>query len=99
MVFYHPKFLVCGLNPHAGEDGHLGDEEICIINPALKVLMAEGINISYAMPADTLFTPQHLADCDAVIAMCHDQVLHHLSRMVLVIQSISLWAYLMCVHR
>lgn len=68
-----PKILVCGLNPHAGEDGHLGDEEICIINPALEALMAEGINISYAMPADTLFTPQHLADCDAVIAMYHDQ--------------------------
>lgn len=68
-----PKILVCGLNPHAGEDGHLGDEEICMINPALEILMAEGINISYAMPADTLFTPQHLADCDAVIAMYHDQ--------------------------
>ena len=68
-----PKILVCGLNPHAGEDGHLGDEEICIINPALEALMAEGINISYAMPADTLFTPQYLADCDAVIAMYHDQ--------------------------
>lgn len=68
-----PKILVCGLNPHAGEDGHLGDEEICMINPALEILMAEGINISYAMPADTLFTSQHLADCDAVIAMYHDQ--------------------------
>ena len=68
-----PKILVCGLNPHAGEDGHLGDEEICMINPALEILMAEGINISYAMPADTLFTSQHLADCDAVIAMSHDQ--------------------------
>ena len=68
-----PKILVCGLNPHAGEEGHLGDEEIRIINPALEDLMSQGMNISYAMPADTLFTPQHLADCDAVIAMYHDQ--------------------------
>ena len=68
-----PKILVCGLNPHAGEAGHLGDEEIHIINPVLKDFQSTGMNISDAMPADTLFTHQHLTDCDAVIAMYHDQ--------------------------
>lgn len=69
----HPKVLVCGLNPHAGEGGHLGREEIDIINPVLNEFRQQGWNISEAMPADTLFTPRHLADCDAVIAMYHDQ--------------------------
>lgn len=69
----HPKVLVCGLNPHAGEDGHLGREEIEIINPVLKEFQDQGVNISSAMPADTLFTQRHLEYCDAVIAMYHDQ--------------------------
>lgn len=68
-----PKVLVCGLNPHAGEGGHLGREEIEIINPVLDEFRQQGVAISEAMPADTLFTPRHLTDCDAVIAMYHDQ--------------------------
>ncbi|NYR09760.1 4-hydroxythreonine-4-phosphate dehydrogenase PdxA [Psychrobacter sp. BI730] len=68
-----PRILVCGLNPHAGEGGHLGSEEIEIINPVLREFIDAGINISEAMPADTLFTTRHLANCDAVIAMYHDQ--------------------------
>lgn len=69
----NPRILVCGLNPHAGEGGHLGMEEIEIINPVLQEFIEAGIDISEAMPADTLFTPRHLAACDAVIAMFHDQ--------------------------
>ncbi|SUD91129.1 4-hydroxythreonine-4-phosphate dehydrogenase PdxA [Psychrobacter phenylpyruvicus] len=68
-----PRVLVCGLNPHAGEDGHLGTEEIEVINPVLKQFQDQGVNISSAMPADTLFTQRHLKHCDAVIAMYHDQ--------------------------
>lgn len=68
-----PRILVCGLNPHAGEDGHLGMEEIEIINPVLQEFIAAGVDISEAMPADTLFTSRHLNNCDAVIAMYHDQ--------------------------
>ncbi|WP_350557710.1 4-hydroxythreonine-4-phosphate dehydrogenase PdxA [Psychrobacter sp. CAL346-MNA-CIBAN-0220] len=68
-----PRILVCGLNPHAGEGGHLGLEEIEIINPVLQEFIAAGVDISEAMPADTLFTPRHLNNCDAVIAMYHDQ--------------------------
>jgi len=68
-----PRILVCGLNPHAGEGGHLGSEEIDIINPVLQEFIDAGVNISEAMPADTLFTSRHLANCDAVIAMYHDQ--------------------------
>lgn len=68
-----PRILVCGLNPHAGEGGHLGIEEIEIINPVLREFIDAGVDISEAMPADTLFTPRHLANCDAVIAMYHDQ--------------------------
>lgn len=68
-----PRILVCGLNPHAGEGGHLGTEEIEIINPVLREFISAGVDISEAMPADTLFTSRHLANCDAVIAMYHDQ--------------------------
>ncbi|MBP2280849.1 4-hydroxythreonine-4-phosphate dehydrogenase [Psychrobacter sp. PL19] len=68
-----PRILVCGLNPHAGEGGHLGVEESEIINPVLQEFIAAGIDISEAMPADTLFTPRHLEHCDVVIAMYHDQ--------------------------
>ena len=68
-----PRILVCGLNPHAGEDGYLGDEEIRIINPVLKHYQQNGVNISLAMPADTLFNPEHLKNADAVLAMYHDQ--------------------------
>lgn len=68
-----PRILVCGLNPHAGESGHLGDEEQRIIAPALDRLRDEGIAVSGPLPADTLFTPQHLQHADAVLAMYHDQ--------------------------
>ncbi|ERL54507.1 4-hydroxythreonine-4-phosphate dehydrogenase PdxA [Psychrobacter aquaticus] len=68
-----PRILVCGLNPHAGEGGHLGTEEIEIINPVLQEFISAGVDISEAMPADTLFTSRHLSNCDAVIAMYHDQ--------------------------
>lgn len=68
-----PRILVCGLNPHAGEGGYLGREEIEIINPTIERLRAEGWHISDALPADTLFTPHHLAGADAVLAMYHDQ--------------------------
>ena len=69
----HPRILVCGLNPHAGEGGHLGREEIEVIEPALEALRAEGLNLIGPLPADTLFTPKHLEHCDAVLAMYHDQ--------------------------
>lgn len=68
-----PRVLVCGLNPHAGEGGHLGVEEIDTINPVLQSFIEAGADISLAMPADTLFTPRHLSECDVVIAMYHDQ--------------------------
>lgn len=71
--FQDPCILVCGLNPHAGEGGHLGSEEITIINPVLQTFQDQGMNISLAMPADTLFTKTHLQRADAVIAMYHDQ--------------------------
>ncbi|GAB6389928.1 4-hydroxythreonine-4-phosphate dehydrogenase PdxA [Stutzerimonas marianensis] len=68
-----PRILVCGLNPHAGEGGHLGREEIDIIEPTLQTLRHEGIDLVGPLPADTLFTPKHLEHCDAVLAMYHDQ--------------------------
>ena len=68
-----PRILVCGLNPHAGEDGYLGREEIEIINPVLQAYRDRGIDLSLSLPADTLFTPEHLKDADAVLAMYHDQ--------------------------
>ena len=68
-----PRILVCGLNPHAGEDGYLGREEIEIINPVLEIYRAQGINMTLSLPADTLFTPENLKDADAVLAMYHDQ--------------------------
>ncbi|WP_181296503.1 4-hydroxythreonine-4-phosphate dehydrogenase PdxA [Pseudomonas sp. Q2-TVG4-2] len=68
-----PRILVCGLNPHAGEDGHLGREEIEVIEPALEALRHEGLDLVGPLPADTLFTPKHLDNCDAVLAMYHDQ--------------------------
>jgi 4-hydroxythreonine-4-phosphate dehydrogenase len=68
-----PHLLVSGLNPHAGEGGYLGHEEIDIIAPALETVRAEGLRISGPLPADTLFTPKYLAQADAVLAMYHDQ--------------------------
>jgi 4-hydroxythreonine-4-phosphate dehydrogenase len=77
-----PRILVAGLNPHAGEGGYLGREEIDIIIPVLNKLRAQGMAVSEPLPADTLFTPHRLAQCDAVLAMYHDQglpVLKHAS--------------------
>jgi 4-hydroxythreonine-4-phosphate dehydrogenase len=68
-----PRVLVCGLNPHAGEGGHLGREEIEVIEPVLKKLRARGMNLIGPLPADTLFTPKYLDHADAVLAMYHDQ--------------------------
>jgi 4-hydroxythreonine-4-phosphate dehydrogenase len=68
-----PRILVCGLNPHAGEGGHLGTEEIEIINPVIKELRQAGMNLSDALPADTAFVPRYLEKADAVLAMYHDQ--------------------------
>ncbi len=68
-----PRILVAGLNPHAGEDGHLGREEIEVISPVLEALCAEGFLLQGPLPADTLFQPRYLDHADAVLAMYHDQ--------------------------
>ncbi len=68
-----PTILVCGLNPHAGESGHLGREEIEVIEPVCAQLRDQGLNIVGPLPADTLFTQNHLAQADAVMSMFHDQ--------------------------
>jgi 4-hydroxythreonine-4-phosphate dehydrogenase len=68
-----PHIFVCGLNPHAGEDGHIGKEEINIIEPTLATLREEGIKLTGPLPADTIFNPKYLAQADAVLAMYHDQ--------------------------
>ena len=73
----NPRIAVCGLNPHAGEEGHLGREELDTIIPALDALRADGLDIQGPLPADTLFTPRHLAGVDAVLAMYHDQGLYY----------------------
>ncbi|MCB1905775.1 MAG: 4-hydroxythreonine-4-phosphate dehydrogenase PdxA [Rhodocyclaceae bacterium] len=77
-----PRILVAGLNPHAGEGGHMGREEIDVIVPVLDALRAEGMRLEGPLPADTLFVPHTLARGDAVLAMYHDQglpVLKHAS--------------------
>lgn len=68
-----PRVLVCGLNPHAGESGHLGREEIEVIAPTLERLRAQGLRLFGPSPADTAFTPRQLEQADAVLAMYHDQ--------------------------
>jgi len=68
-----PHVLVCGLNPHAGEGGHMGTEEIDTIIPVLNEMRAKGMNLSGPLPADTLFQPKYLDHADAVLAMFHDQ--------------------------
>ncbi len=68
-----PRILVCGLNPHAGESGHLGREEIEVIEPTLQRLRAAGLQLIGPAPADTAFTPHMLQQADAVLAMFHDQ--------------------------
>jgi len=76
-----PRILVCGLNPHAGEDGHLGMEEIEIIIPLLEKLRSQGMQLIGPLPADTAFTTKNLAKTDAVLAMYHDQGLPVLKHM------------------
>ncbi|MBI3221980.1 MAG: 4-hydroxythreonine-4-phosphate dehydrogenase PdxA [Nitrosomonadales bacterium] len=77
-----PRILVAGVNPHAGEGGYLGREEIDVMIPLLDRLRGEGMDVSAPLPADTLFTPEKLAQCDCVLSMYHDQglpVLKHAS--------------------
>jgi 4-hydroxythreonine-4-phosphate dehydrogenase len=76
------KNLVAGLNPHAGEGGYLGDEEIKTIAPVLEKLRVEGMNLIGPLPADTMFSQKNIAQTDAFLAMYHDQglaVLKHAS--------------------
>lgn len=68
-----PHILVCGLNPHAGEDGHLGREELDVIIPTLEQLRCEGLHLTGPLPADSLFQPKYLQNADVVLAMYHDQ--------------------------
>ena len=71
--FAQPRIVVLGLNPHAGESGHLGREEIDVIEPCLEALRKEGMHLIGPLPADTAFTPKVLQHADAVLAMYHDQ--------------------------
>jgi len=75
-----PRILVCGLNPHAGEGGHLGREELDVIEPTLRQLGECGLRLTGPVPADTAFLPERLAGHDAVLAMYHDQGLPVLKR-------------------
>ena len=68
-----PHIKICGLNPHAGENGYLGNEEQDIIEPAIQILKQDGLEVSGPYPADTVFTPRGLLDADVVLAMYHDQ--------------------------
>jgi 4-hydroxythreonine-4-phosphate dehydrogenase len=77
-----PRIAVCGLNPHAGEGGHLGREEIEVIAPAIEAARGDGLDVTGPLPADTVFVPTKLASFDCVVAMYHDQglpVLKHAS--------------------
>lgn len=69
----NPTIYVCGINPHAGEGGHLGKEEIEVMNPALDELRAENMNLIGPLPADTIFQEKYLKDADAILTMYHDQ--------------------------
>jgi 4-hydroxythreonine-4-phosphate dehydrogenase len=68
-----PRIAVLGLNPHAGEAGHLGREEIEVIQPVIRQLTSEGLDVRGPVPADTAFTPHYLATADVIVAMYHDQ--------------------------
>lgn len=70
-----PRILVCGMNPHAGEGGHLGREDIDIIAPIIAEFKRDNFSVSGPLPADTIFTPESLAKADAIVAMYHDQAL------------------------
>jgi len=75
-----PRILVCGLNPHAGEGGHLGREELEVVEPTLERLRARGLRLTGPVPADTAFLPGRVAGHDAILAMYHDQGLPVLKR-------------------
>ena len=77
----NPKILVCGLNPHAGENGYLGREEIEIIEPVLNGLRNQNFDLEGPLPADTIFTPKYIERADAILAMYHDQGLPVLKHM------------------
>jgi 4-hydroxythreonine-4-phosphate dehydrogenase len=77
----HPHITVCGLNPHAGEQGHLGHEEITILEPVLEQLRSEGMQLDGPLPADTVFVPHYLSKTDCVLTMYHDQGLPVLKHM------------------
>jgi len=68
-----PRIAVCGLNPHAGEGGHMGREEIETIAPAIAACASEGLDVTGPVPADTVFVPRHAEQFDAIVAMYHDQ--------------------------
>ncbi len=68
-----PKIYVCGLNPHAGEGGYLGTEEVETINPVLEKLKSDGVEVVGPLPADTVFTPKYMEQADLILAMYHDQ--------------------------
>ncbi|WP_267257255.1 4-hydroxythreonine-4-phosphate dehydrogenase PdxA [Coxiella endosymbiont of Ornithodoros maritimus] len=69
----NPRIIICGLNPHAGENGYLGKEEINVIEPVVKALNTEGFLLTGPLPADTAFTPSHSHHADAILALYHDQ--------------------------
>jgi 4-hydroxythreonine-4-phosphate dehydrogenase len=69
----NPKILICGLNPHAGEGGHLGREEIEVISPVINNFQNSGLDVAGPFPADTVFTAKYLENADAILAMYHDQ--------------------------
>ena len=76
-----PRLQILGLNPHAGEGGHLGKEDDGVISPVIEKLRGEGLDLQGPVPADTAFTPSRIAACDAVVAMYHDQGLPVLKHM------------------
>lgn len=69
----NPRIYICGLNPHAGEDGHLGREEIEVMNPVIESLRNQGMDLVGPLPADTIFQEKYLSNADVVLAMYHDQ--------------------------
>lgn len=68
-----PKIYVCGLNPHAGENGHIGKEEQLVMNPTIEILKNKGIDLVGPLPADTIFQPKYMKEADVILAMYHDQ--------------------------
>jgi len=69
----HPKIFIAGLNPHAGEDGYLGSEEINVMNPVIQTLRAKGMDLVGPLPADTMYSAKNIKEADAFLAMYHDQ--------------------------